>query len=192
MITYIGNNKPAYTMLFDKASSKIGLKPIVRQELGEDGEYHDVYYRSYQDVSVIPNEWKERPCVEGEVDENGNFYEYAYDTNGNIIRDNNGNPTFTTKILKGISSLNEYFHHMTEFASAAVEFGKRTGTDPYLLRLPLDEPFFEINANTRAITVPSSLSQVGIVGDKYAEILFFRIDRYFDAIDLATRNIYIE
>ena len=81
---------------------------------------------------------------------------------------------------------------MPELATAAVDFGKRTGTDPYFLRLPLDEPYFEIDANTRTISVPSELRQIGVKGDKYAEVVFFRIDRYFDAVDLATRNIYIE
>lgn len=68
----------------------------------------------------------------------------------------------------------------------------RGGSEPYLLRLPLDEPFMEINANTRAITVPAALRQIGVVGDKFAEIIFFEIDRYFDAVDLDTRQIYIE
>ena len=94
-------------------------------------------------------------------------------------------------ISNGISSLNEYFQHITQLAALATNLG-RTGTDPYFLRIPMDEPFFEINANTRGITVPGELSQIGIVGDKLAEVLFFRIDRYYDAVDLNTRHIYIE
>jgi len=112
-----------------------------------------------------------------------------------VISDGNGG----TITLHGISTLNEYFQHISELAALAMgplddtrSEDIRHGTDPYFLRLPLDEPYFEINANTRAITVPSALSQIGVVGDKYAEIVFFKIDRYFDAIDLDTRHIYIE
>ena len=95
---------------------------------------------------------------------------------------------------QGISSLNEYFQHIHELAELAIGIGEdsRSGSDPYLLRLPLDEPFLEINANTRAITVPAALRQIAVKGDKYAEIVFFKIDRYYDAVDLATRHIYIE
>ena len=36
------------------------------------------------------------------------------------------------------------------------------------------------------------MRQIGVIGDKLAEVLFFKIDRYFDAVDLNTRQIYIE
>ena len=113
------------------------------------------------------------------------------DAEGNIIleKDENGN---IKKVSYGISSLNDYFHYIRELASLAIGEGTRTGSDPYFLRLPLDEPFMEINANTRLISVPSELSQISVVGDKYAEVVFFKIDRYFDAVDLNTRHIYIE
>jgi hypothetical protein len=101
------------------------------------------------------------------------------------LLDEQGNP------IQPISGLNDYFQHIKDLAGLAIGQG-RSGSDPYFLRLPLDEPFFEINANTRGITVPGELSQVAVVGDKLAEIVFFRIDRYYDAVDLNTRHIYIE
>lgn len=60
------------------------------------------------------------------------------------------------------------------------------------LRLPLDEPMFEINANTREIQVPRESWTHGVKGDEIAEVLFFRINRYFDTTDLAQMNIAIE
>lgn len=60
------------------------------------------------------------------------------------------------------------------------------------LRLPLDEPMFEINANTREIQVPRDSWTHGVKGDEIAEVLFFRINRYFDTTDLAQMNIAIE
>lgn len=87
-----------------------------------------------------------------------------------------------------INSLNTYFSHMRELVKLAEESGDKS----FLIRLPLDEPLFEINANTRTITVPAALRQVGVIGDKKAEILFFRIDRYYDHKDLNNCEPWIE
>lgn len=53
-------------------------------------------------------------------------------------------------------------------------------------RMPLDEPFFEINTDTRTITVPSEFynNGLGVQGDANAEIVFFKCPRLFDTIDL--------
>jgi len=62
---------------------------------------------------------------------------------------------------------------------------------PRFVRLPLyeegheDEEIFLINANERTIKIPSSFSKngVGVVSDEFAEILWFKINRYFDIKD---------
>lgn len=87
-----------------------------------------------------------------------------------------------------IDSLNKYFSHIQELVKLAEESGDKS----FLVRLPLDEPFFEINANTRSISVPAPLKQIGVIGDKKAEILFFRIDRYYDHKDLNECEVWIE
>ena len=60
--------------------------------------------------------------------------------------------------------------------------------------LPLDEPPLDINANTRAISIPANFKTHGlsVEGDELAETLFFRIDRYFDAMDLSTCEIFVQ
>ena len=60
--------------------------------------------------------------------------------------------------------------------------------------LPLDEKPFEIDANTRAITVPDNFKRHGISvqGDEIAETLFFKINRYFDAVDFDTCRIFVQ
>lgn len=65
--------------------------------------------------------------------------------------------------------------------------------DNKFLRLPLDEPVFEIDANTRNINIPAEFRSNGlsVQGDHLAEMVFFKIDRYFDYTDLSTTNIYI-
>lgn len=57
-----------------------------------------------------------------------------------------------------------------------------------LLRLPVeaDEPIFEIDANTREIAVPDVFKRNGLTveGDVLAEIVYFRMARFFDMMDL--------
>lgn len=55
--------------------------------------------------------------------------------------------------------------------------------------LPLDEVYFSVNADTRDIVVPNELKSIGVVGDQTAEIVYFLIDRYFDAIDFGSSSI---
>lgn len=83
-----------------------------------------------------------------------------------------------------ITSLDEYFSYIVELN----KISKR-----YTI-LPLDEEVFDIDANTRTIKVPDSFKNNGISvqGDEVAEIVYFRINRFFDAIDLALRDIYVE
>ena len=85
-----------------------------------------------------------------------------------------------------ITTLEEYFHFMGELPH--LEGGKK-----YTI-LPLDEEVFEINANTRAINIPTSFKNNGISvqGDQISEIIYFKIDRFFDATDLNTMDIYIQ
>ena len=58
---------------------------------------------------------------------------------------------------------------------------------PQYLRLPLDEPAFNINMDDRTITVPPVFNNYGfgVKGDALAEIVFFISDRFYDGVDLA-------
>lgn len=60
--------------------------------------------------------------------------------------------------------------------------------------LPVDEEVFEINANTRQITIPENFRKNGIAvqGDQVAEVVYFKIARYFDFMDLNNTIIYIQ
>lgn len=186
MITYINSdNKQDYTVLFNKASAKLGLAPVAKEVgLDDDGKPIIEYYKY---VLAANGNRELVPCVAFDPAVGADNSNADFDADDNFLISKNGQKV----ISNGITSLNEYFQHIEELAELAIGEG-RSGSDPYFLRLPLDEPFFEINANTRGITVPGELSQVGVVGDKLAEILFFKIDRYYDAVDLDTRHIYIE
>ena len=85
-----------------------------------------------------------------------------------------------------IESLSEYFQYIKDLALL----------NPIYTRLPLDEEVFEIDANTRTITVPKSFQNNGISvqGDVMSEILYFKINRFYDDTDLAQDDmkIYIQ
>jgi hypothetical protein len=57
---------------------------------------------------------------------------------------------------------------------------------------PENEPVFNVDLNTREISVPSALRQIGVVGDHNAETLWFAFDRYFDGEDLMTKAVGIQ
>lgn len=82
-----------------------------------------------------------------------------------------------------VSNLEAFFGSIREIAALDSKF----------LRLPLDEPFFEIDANSRKITVPADFKTngVSVQGDHLAEVIFFRIARFFDYKDLSTCDILI-
>jgi hypothetical protein len=76
-----------------------------------------------------------------------------------------------------------------DYLNAIKDINIRQNSNNYnLLRLPVaeDEPLFEINANTREITVPPIFKQNGLTvqGDKLAEIVYFKMARFFDMMDL--------
>ena len=85
-----------------------------------------------------------------------------------------------------ITTLEEYFCYIADLHKIDKKFT--------ILPLEDEESFFHINANTRTIEVPKSFKDAGVSvqGDEVAEILYFKIDRYFDMDDLATKDILIQ
>lgn len=96
-----------------------------------------------------------------------------------------------------IDDLYEYFIAFPSILNAAAikdaSDDNKTGDPEYYQKyftiLPLDEPVFEINADTRAITIPQQFKSIGVTGDNIAEIVFFSIDRFFDAVDFGAPEI---
>ena len=83
-----------------------------------------------------------------------------------------------------INSLAEYYSHMHDFfAQQKYKF----------VMLPLDEEPFVIDLNTRSISVPASFIKcASIQNDQLAETIVFVADRYFDYMDLANTEIYVQ
>lgn len=95
-----------------------------------------------------------------------------------------------------ISDIDDYFGCMAELARIE-ELTDNDGKllyDPIFTILPMSEETFNINANDRSISIPKNFHNhgVGVQGDEVAEILYFSIDRYFDAMDLAEMDIIVQ
>lgn len=96
---------------------------------------------------------------------------------------NSGKPEIENIV---IDTLEAYYAHIEEIAR---NFGGK------FLRMPVDEDFLVINNNTREISVSkTSFAKNGIAveADHLAEIVYFKVDRYFDRMDLAQNKMNIE
>lgn len=71
---------------------------------------------------------------------------------------------------------------------AALSYAKTQGLNlsNKFYRLPLEEPPMTVNMDTRMITVPDHFKNngLGVKGDSNAEIVFFKIPRWYDTMDL--------
>ena len=89
-----------------------------------------------------------------------------------------------------INSLEDYFSNIRTIASLTKIGSNVKGK---FLIMPLDELFFEIDANARTIKIPDNFKKngIGVQNDHWAEILYFKVDRYYDYQDLSSLNIFI-
>ena len=108
-------------------------------------------------------------------------------------KDKNGNKLFSN--VDTIDSLNAYYGRMRDFYQAAGAHSDNRKGYKYIM-MPLDkvgEDAFEINLNSRTITVPAAFSKIGgVQADQMAELIVFSVDRYFDYMDLANTLIYVQ
>lgn len=124
--------------------------------------------------------------------------EPLYDENGDEVKDKDGNVILDPDDENYIADLYEYFIAFPAILEAAEKKDNGPNAVPgdnqywkkYFTILPLDEPVFEVNANTRKINIPSQFKIVGVEGDNTAEIIFFLIDRFFDAMDFGSKEIF--
>lgn len=101
-----------------------------------------------------------------------------------------------TKEGEKIDSLKGYFMHLRDLVYGPNDSFANNPEELELgyefLKLPLDEPHLVIDANTRTINTKDFNGLLSVQGDEIAEIVFFEVDRYFDATDLAQMQIAIQ
>lgn len=102
-------------------------------------------------------------------------YGKNYNVDGNIV----------------IDDIDDYFCYLQTLAQIEKD---HINIDPIFTILPATEATFDIDADKRSITIPANFKDhgVGVQGDEIAEILYFSIDRYFDAMDLADMDIVVQ
>lgn len=94
-----------------------------------------------------------------------------------------------------ISTLNDYYAYLPDLMNFELHDNEDEDVHRYFAKVPLDEDYFKIDADTRTVTIPTAFARngVGVQGDEIAEVVYFSIDRYFDSIDLASvDNIVIQ
>lgn len=176
MITYVNsNNADKYSFLYSQASQDLRTHDANGREV-EMGSANALlqFVELTGDKALTADEYQA-----------GRYY--IKNENGDYVlcedSEDKFNPALTYYQSDDITSLDEYFSYIVELN----KISKR-----YTI-LPLDEEVFEIDANTRTIQVPDSFkSHISVQGDEVAEIVYFRINRFFDSMDLTLRDIYIE
>ena len=88
---------------------------------------------------------------------------------------------------KTFTSIAQYFNYIETIKQSPRR-------DYFLLKLPLDEAVFEIDAETRNITIPTEFIRSSVVQrDKIAETVIFTIDRFIDNVDLCNvEKLYVQ
>lgn len=182
MITAIkAENIGAYKSLFDEAGDILSGYERVRTY---DAKVDDYFYRNdaatdFENLFVkVESITNLKTFAEALEDHDGVLYVKKLDKDGNPIGVAEG-----YEPMLGITTLEEYFSWIRNLGTINKKYTV----------LPLDEDHFEINANTRAINIPASFKKNGVAvqGDDLAEVLYFKIDRYFDYMDLDKCDIYI-
>ncbi|MBO7535709.1 MAG: hypothetical protein J6T34_01020 [Bacilli bacterium] len=163
MITYVDNsNAIKYTVLFEQATQDLVAAQIQADNNGESGF----------------------------------SYTYQKDENNQPYVDPNTGLYVADDPITTIEKYFAYLKYLVELEDANSSDNRKVlhSLGRRYTMLPLDETPFEIDANSRKITIPSNFSANGVAvqGDQLAEVLYFRIDRYFDAKDLDDAEIFIQ
>lgn len=90
--------------------------------------------------------------------------------------------------FSGITTVEEYLSWLAQLKDLNSDYVLRFS------RMPLTEDCFEIDANTRTISIPADFRKngIGVQGDDVAEDVYFIIDRFYDVVDLNNCEIHIK
>ena len=180
MITYVNNsNAEQYRILYARATKDL------MSHNAEGGQVNPGGDAAIGRESIIPIEGSQFGQGSNPAYEPYTFYTWdATNKEYNLAAESTPDANTTYYQAPDITSLNEYFSNIEALARI----------NPIYTVLPLDEDTFDIDANTREIKVPKHFKDNGISvqGDEIAEVVYFKINRYFDTIDLSTKDIYIQ
>jgi hypothetical protein len=166
-------NIGAYKALFEEASDILSGYKRVRTY---NGDISDYYFKN-ADAESSEDLFVKDETVSSLLTFSQALEKYS------VLYVKEGEPAEGFEPMVGITTLEEYFSWLQNLSIINRKYTV----------LPLDEEHFEINANTRAINIPASFKKNGVAvqGDDLAEVLYFKIDRYFDYMDLNNTDIFI-
>lgn len=182
LITYISKaNADKYRILFSDAVKALQTHDVNGRPVGSEGAGQPVLPTedTYQEVKVSEDQFA-----------GGDFYIWDEGTSAWVLTeidavfDENAKYAIKIEADAAISTLEEYFSYIADLRAISKRY----------TILPLDEEYFEINADARTITIPTNFRTNGIAvqGDEVAEVLYFKINRFFDMDDLAQKDIFIQ
>ena len=153
----------------------MGYKKVFTFDQTVEAYYYKKDVSTWEDAGVGPN----AKSFADKLHEHGSLYIKVLNEDGEWI---DKAPGYEPEV--GITTIEEYYSWIKNLGSI----------DRKYTILPLDEEHFSINANNRAITVPASFKKNGIAvqGDEIAEIVYFKIDRYYDYMDFNNADIFIQ
>lgn len=112
--------------------------------------------------------------------------------NVNILKDNNTGALDEELLYGNNNLLNTYVNVVSKIIEQRPA-GATRRLASYIHAPFYREEDFYIDPDTRIITVPQAFNKngVGVVGDHLAELLFFKMPRFFDVVDLFKCKIYV-
>ena len=176
MITYVNNsNAQKYSVLFEKATQALVNAEIEAAKLDPATE---VVFRVLDDDGNLVYNDEGLPQSADPIDRIEKYFYYL----PQLLKLDGG---MTTADISDPEGAYDILHSE----------GRRFTMIPIPARQTEDadvvsEYVFEVDADARSITIPKDFTTNGVAvqGDELAEVLYFRIDRYFDAMDLDTAD----
>ena len=170
MITYVNNaNAGQYRVLYEKATRDLMAHTESNQLVTPEQISADRVPLIMPTVLTAEELANYQPGLYYKWDAEGNKYVVAGESEPESGK--------TYYKANDITSLNEYFSYIKNLADI----------DPLYTVLPLDEDVFTVDLNTRKIEIPQHFKDngVSVQGDEVAEVVYFKVSRFFDAQDLA-------
>ena len=197
MVTKItDNNNEFYEQLFKEVSDS--LENFIKNHISSAKNSQSVSIITVADSSITVGKADDSIITSVEIS-NPNYTHYIMGEPNFINLNVDSNKYIAIQLCQayidvghdGIEGLEEYFgiiETITNYINTNYQILPLIARDGEWIK---DEVPFVIDANTRVINPPNNNYTYAVSGDDLAETIYFTIDRYFDNIDLSTKNIAV-
>lgn len=197
MVTKItDNNNEFYEQLFKEVSDS--LENFIKNHISSAGNSQGTNIITVADSSITVGKTDDSIITSVEIS-NPNYTHYIMGEPNFIDLNYDSNKDIAIQLCQayidvghdGVEGLEEYFgiiETITNYINTNYQILPLIARDGEWIK---DEVPFIIDANTRNIKIPDNNYTYAVSGDDLAETIYFTIDRYFDNIDLSTKNIAV-